>query len=750
MAAERNAYETRAEHEAEIEALLAQLTLEEKIGMIHGAGLFRTAGVERLSIPPLVMSDGPMGVRAEFADNEWRTIGTTDDYVSYLPCNSAVASTWNRTLAKRAGEVLGAEARGRGKDVILAPGINIKRSPLCGRNFEYMSEDPYLISELVLPMVEGIQENDVAACVKHFAVNVQETERLWVDTEVLERALEEIYFPGFRAAVRGGVYALMGAYNRLNGAHCCTGKKLLNDTLRRDWGFDGLIVSDWGGVHDTGEAAESALDVEMDVTADFDGYYMAQALLEKVRAGEIAEALIDEKVRNVLRLMFRLHMIGEGRAGRKSGTYNSREHRDAALDIARESVILLKNEEALLPLDEKKVKKVAVIGQNAAAIHSNGGGSAEIKALYEVSPLLGIKELLGGNVQVCYAPGYEVPTEAPQGELNWQADSTKKDGGTASGKPEEACAGKPEEVCAGKPEEACAGESGDAAEDRSAAYRQAALQLAKECDTVIFVGGLNHTFDSEGRDRKDLALPYGQDALIEALLAVNPDTVVVLLAGSPVAMPWKERAKAILFCYYAGMEGGYALAETLFGRVNPSGKLAESFPASIAQCPAHSIGTFGEKDVVRCAEGVMVGYRHYDTVGTELNFCFGHGLSYSRFVYRDMKVVPAEEDGGAGAYTVSVTVKNDSKIGGSEVVQFYAAPLSGNGEQPHHALCGFRKIWLDAGAECEVCVLLTKRAFSYYDENVHAFVLWRGGFEIQAGSSARDIRLRRKIEHTCK
>ena len=491
-------------YEVQIGKLLEQLTLEEKIGMIHGAGLFRTEGVERLSIPPLFFSDGPMGVRAEFADNEWRNTGTTDDFVSYLPCNSAVASTWNRELAGEEGRVLGEEARGRGKDMILAPGINIKRSPFCGRNFEYMSEDPYLISELVVPMVKGIQQSDVAACVKHFAANSQETERLWVDTKVSKQTLEEIYFPGFRAAVqKGGVHAVMGAYNLLNGEHCCTR-----------------------------EAAEAAIDVEMEVTYDFDQQYLAEPLLKMVRSGEISEAFIDEKVRNILRLMFRLHMIGEKRETRKTGTYNSREHQETVLKIARESVVLLKNEEECLPLEAKKVKRVAVIGQNAAAIHSNGGGSAEIKALYEISPLLGIKKLLGGNVKVEYAPGYYIPGKEAQGSVNWQADSTKKDWGKSS-----------EET-----------EASDETKECRKRFREEAVALAKECDTVIFVGGLNHDFDSEGYDRTTLMLPYEQDALIGELLAVRPDTVIVLYAGSPVAMPWNAQAKAVLWSYYAGMD----------------------------------------------------------------------------------------------------------------------------------------------------------------------------------------------------
>ena len=688
-------------YEVQIGKLLEQLTLEEKIGMIHGAGLFRTEGVERLSIPPLFFSDGPMGVRAEFADNEWRNTGTTDDFVSYLPCNSAVASTWNRELAGEEGRVLGEEARGRGKDMILAPGINIKRSPFCGRNFEYMSEDP-------------------------------ETERLWVDTKVSKQTLEEIYFPGFRAAVqKGGVHAVMGAYNLLNGEHCCTSKKLLNGTLRRDWGFDGVVVSDWGGVHDTREAAEAALDVEMEVTYDFDQQYLAEPLLKMVRSGEISEAFIDEKVRNILRLMFRLHMIGEKRETRKTGTYNSREHQETVLKIARESVVLLKNEEECLPLEAKKVKRVAVIGQNAAAIHSNGGGSAEIKALYEISPLLGIKKLLGGNVKVEYAPGYYIPGKEAQGSVNWQADSTKKDWGKSS-----------EET-----------EASDETKECRKRFREEAVALAKECDTVIFVGGLNHDFDSEGYDRTTLMLPYEQDALIGELLAVRPDTVIVLYAGSPVAMPWNAQAKAVLWSYYAGMEGGTAIAEILFGKGNPSGRLAESFPKDANECPAHTIGTFAKKDVVEYKEGVMVGYRYYDTADTPLYYGFGHGLSYSRFVYKYMTVRPvtaSAETGGtmdAPRYELAVTVKNDSLRTGKEVVQVYVAPKERQDDRPAHELRAFEKVELMPGEEKTVKLLLTAEAFSVYDEKQHAFAEKTGSYEIEVGSSSRDIRLRRDREH---
>lgn len=653
--------------ETYIEEILKKLTLEEKIGMIHGAGLFRTEGVERLSIPPLYMSDGPMGVRAEFADNEWRNVGTTEDYVTYLPCNSAIASTWNRDLAKKAGEVLGEEARGRGKDVILAPGINIKRSPLCGRNFEYMSEDPGLIEELVVPMIEGIQENDVAACVKHFAANSQETERLWVDTIIDETALEEIYFPGFQAAVeKGHTLALMGAYNLLNGEHCCMSKSLLNEKLRKDWAFDGVVISDWGAVHDTKLAAESGLDLEMDVKYQFDEQYMAEPLLKAVKDGEIEESLVDEKVRNILRMMLRLKMIGPERKHRKTGAYNTEEHRRAVLDVARESMILLKNEDQILPLQAESGCKVAVIGANAAAIHSNGGGSAEIKALYEISPLMGIKKLLGGNVKVSYAPGYVIPDKKEASEINWQAAST-----------------------------------------------ETAENTEKES-----------TVSGRALDEKQ------QEALAEAV--------------APVEMPWAEKAKAILWSYYAGMEGGTALAEILSGKVNPSGKLAETFIRDASQCPAHTIGTFGKKDRVEYREGVMVGYRYYDTKKTDVLFPFGHGLSYTAFTYNDLEIIRQQEN-GRQTVKVSCSVTNTGEHAGKETVQIYVAPEQKK-DRPVHELKAFEKVRLDAGETKRICVILEERDFSRYDTDKKMPVPVNGTYEIQVGASSTDICLCGKID----
>lgn len=500
------------QHKEKIEEILKQLTLDEKISMIHGVELFKTGGVERLGIPPLVMSDGPMGVRHEFEPSQWKTKGLSDDYVTYLPCNSALASTWNRDLSYEMGSVLGAEARGRGKDVILAPGINIKRSPLCGRNFEYFSEDPFLTKEMAVPFIQGVQNWDVAACVKHYAVNNQETNRLWVDVEIDEEVLREIYLPAFYDAVKkGGSYTIMGAYNKVNGEHCCQGDFLLNKVLREEWDYDGVAISDWGAVHDTDEVANSQLDIEMSVTDDFDDYFMANPLKEKILSGEISEECVDEKVRRILLLMFRLHMMD---GDRKEGAYNTPKHRQIALDVASESVVLLKNNNNLLPLDKKSLKKVLVVGENANAIHSNGGGSAEIKALYEITPLMGLKMNLGGNTKVDFVNGYCRDAVAEESDINWQEKSLENGGGAVK-----------EETA-----------QDEFLAEKRAALRKEALDLAGDYDKVIFVGGLNHDYDSEGNDRKDMKLPYEQDILIQELLNVRKDLIVVMVAGSPVEM----------------------------------------------------------------------------------------------------------------------------------------------------------------------------------------------------------------------
>ncbi len=701
--------------EKQIEDLVKELTLDEKIGMIHGAGLFRTEGVPRLGIPPVKMSDGPMGVRNEFPDDSWVPVGNSDDYVTYLPSNSALASTWNRTLAYETGKVLGEEARGRGKDVILAPGINIKRSPLCGRNFEYMSEDPHLSGEMAVPVIEGVQTADVAACVKHFAINNQETERLWVDVDVSDRAAREIYFPAFKKAATVA-YSMMGAYNLYKGKHCCEHKELLNQILRKEWGYDGMVVSDWGAVHKTKEAAESGLDIEMSVTYNFDEYCLAEPLKEALEKGEVAEACLDEKVRNILRMMYRLHMIGDEKDQRRAGSYNTPGHRTSVLMTARESVILLKNEEKKLPLS-KKLDRILLIGDNANRIHSNGGGSAEIKALYEISPLLGIKKLLGGNTQVDFVQGYFADDmEAEEGALNWQADSLENGGGSTKE----------------------ATKVSRALEEKRRILREEAVEKAAEYETVILIGGQNHKQDLEGHDRPDMKLPYAQDQLIEEVLEANPNTIVIMISGSPVEMPWIRKTKTLLWQWYAGMEGGTALAEVLFGKVNPSGRLPETLPKSHLDCPAHSIGEFPGGKTVAYKEGIFVGYRHYDSRDVEVLFPFGYGLSYTEFAISDLHAV-LKMPGKEPQVCVSLKVTNVGKLDGKEVVQIYVGKEKSSIDRPKKVLAAFTKIELEAGGSSEIRLDLDPNAFSYYDEEKQTFVVEEGTYQIYAGKSVEEI-----------
>ncbi len=713
-----------------IEKLISQLTLQEKIGMIHGDGFFTTKGVERLGIPPFKTSDGPRGVRKDFENDAWKDIGLSYDYVSYLPCNSALAATWNRAIAHETGKVLGREARGRGKDMILAPGINIMRTPLCGRSFEYMGEDPYLVSEMVVPLVQGIEENDVSACVKHFAVNNQETRRLDVDVEVSERALREIYLPGFEAAVRRGkAKGIMGAYNKLRGTHCCHHDYLLNEILRKEWGFEGITVSDWGGVHDTKEALMNGLDMEMSVTSDFDAYYMAEPLVKMIENGEVdsktALAKIDEKVRHILNVMNELHMLdGE----RSAGSYNDYNDKAALRQAARESIVLLKNDANILPLDRKKIKKLLVVGENANRQHAPGGGSAEIKALYEITPLLGIQMLLGGNTEVVYKPGYynedigNIWANTGDSE-NGQADSLNQDSKEAQESQKTAQEKKRQRQ-----------------KEMNEKYLQEALEAAKDADAVIFVGGLTHDYDTEGQDRADMRLPYDQDRLILELLRVRPDTIVTLVAGSPVDMSmWLDEVKSLVFGWYAGMEGGIALAEVLFGDFNPSGRLPETFPVNGKDCPAVVLGEFPGGDKVSYGEDIFVGYRYYDTYDAATAFPFGYGLSYTDFVMTGIRAEVIEDTEESKSVKVSFDISNIGNRGGATVAQIYVADKRPRVKKAAKELKAFEKIYLEAGETREVTLMLEREAFTYYDETAHCFRVDAGSYMLLLAKNAEEI-----------
>ena len=701
-------------------SLLTKMTLEEKIAMIHAAGLFRTGEVSRLEIPSLTMSDGPSGVRQEFQNDAWIPDGNDMDRVSWLPSNTCLCSTWNPALARKFGEVLGEEARGRGKDVILAPGINIKRTPLCGRNFEYMSEDPVLTGKMAVPLIQGIQSYDVAACVKHFALNNQELDRLSVEVEVDEKTLHEVYLPAFYAAVtEGDSYSIMGAYNRYDGSFCCESHKLLQTILRDEWNYDGVAISDWGGVHHTEETALHGVDIEMSVTSDFDNYKLADPLLQAVREGRIPEEVIDEKVSRILTLMDRLHI---GDSDRKKGSTNTPEHRQIIQEIAEEAIILLKNDRGHLPLS-KDCRRILVVGDNAKRTHAAGGGSAEIKALYDISPMLGLRMLLGGDVVIDWLPGYYIDNEEHvKGEVDWQANSLEVDYTTDGGNKlfEREIAPKREELLS------------------------QVRKAAPDYDEVIFIGGLNHAFDVEGFDRRNLVLPYGQNAVIETLADITPNLTVVLIGGGAVEMPWADKVHALLQTSYCGMNGGCALARILFGDINPSGKLAETYPICLADTPTehyHSYPGDLQPSAHRYtvyAEGPMIGYRYYTTTGVPVRFPFGHGLSYTDFTLREIShQVHAAASAEDTALTVTALLANTGNLDGKETLQLYiGTPEEG---QPHKILKNFKKVSLAAGEEKKVSLTLRQKDLMVYSTEINTFHLLPGEYRLYLGTSVENI-----------
>jgi beta-glucosidase len=671
--------------EARVEDLLSRLTLEEKISLLHGDSKFTTAAIPRLGIPRRWLSDGPHGVREDVGPDTWQPAGHTDDFSTCMPCGIALAATWNPDLARSEGTVIGEEARARGKNIMLGPAVNIMRTPLCGRNFEYLGEDPYLTGRMAVGYITGVQSQQVASCVKHFAANNQEWDRNTVDVELDERSLREIYLPAFKAAVQdAGVWSVMGAYNQLRGQHCCENEFLLNQVLKGEWGFRGLVVSDWNGTHDTREAALNGLDLEMGTEkASYQDYYLARPFLEGLRRGDFPMSVLDDKVRRNLRVMIATRVLD----GRTPGSLNTKAHQDTARHVAEEAMVLLKNNDGLLPLDPARIRTLAVIGENATRLQAHGGQSSEIKAFYEVTPLEGIVREAGGRINITYSIGY----------------------GKSAG--------------------------ADAA-DRAVAAAEAA-------DAVIFVGGLNHDkyFDTEGSDRVDLKLPSGQDELIRRVVAANPRTVVVLVAGSPVEMGgWLERVPAVLQAWYSGMEGGNALARILFGEVNPSGKLPCTFPKALADSPAHALGAYPGKDgVVHYAEGLLVGYRWFDTKGIEPLFPFGHGLSYSQFKYSALQLVP--DPAKDAVLSVKFELTNTSTRAGAEVVQVYVHQAHPTLPRPEKELKGFKKVYLEPGESQLVTVPLNRGAFSFFDP-ARGWIAEADAFTIQVGSSSRDIRLR--------
>jgi beta-glucosidase len=693
--------------EARIDDLMARLTLDEKIGLIHANGTFRSGGVERLGIPSLMTDDGPQGVREDVSLTSWSPVNRTDDFATALPPGLTVAATWNPALAEECGKVIGEEACIRGKNVLLGPGINIIRTPLCGRNYDYYGEDPWLSGRIAVGYIRGLQEEDTVACVKHFALNNQEKDRGTIDVEVDERTLREIYLPAFEASIReGGAMAIMAAYNKFRGDYCAQNDYLLNGILKREWGFQGAVISDWGATHDTREAATRGLDLEMGSRGPFDQYHFAKEFHDGVQNGTYPVALLDDKVRRDLRMLFASGAMD----GRKPGSINTPAHLEVAKRIAEEGMVLLKNEGSILPIDSARVRSIAVIGENAVRKFAAGGNSAGVKAFRETTALEGIVERAGGAMNIVYSEGYRQPTPHYK---------TKED-----------LAGvKTSDLSAATPEES-----------RELADR--AVLAAKSCDVAIVVAGLSHQAhaDDEGTDRLDLSLPAHQAELIARVIEANPRTIVVLIDGSPVDMdPWLAKVPGVLEAWYGGSEAGHALAAVLFGDVNPSGKLPCTFPKSMADTPAQQGGARaypGVDGVVHYDEGLLVGYRWYDTKKIEPLFPFGFGLSYTTFAYSNLRVTPA----GPSAATVECDITNTGRVAGAEVAQVYVQDAHSKVQRPEKELKGFAKVSLAPGETKTVRVALNARSFAYYSAENHSWVVEAGDYGILIGGSSRDIR----------
>jgi beta-glucosidase len=678
---------------AKIAAVIKKLTLEEKIGLLHANGIFSTAGVDRLGIPGLMTDDGPLGVREDVKEG-WGSANLTTDSATFFPNGSALAATWNPELAYRYGHDMGEEARARKKYIMLAPAFNIARTPLCGRTYEYYSEDPFLNSRLAVQSVKGIQSQHIAACVKHFAVNNQEVERGRVSVDVDERALREIYLPAFRAAItEGNAWTIMSAYNKLRGVFCSENEYLLNKILRGEWKFKGIVISDWGGTHSTVDAANHGLDLEMGSRPPYKNYYFADKLLDSVKAGKVSMKVIDDKVTHILWVMYHTSLSDNPPAGKM----NTPEHSKTVYDIAAESIVLLKNDAHLLPLNTSSIKSIAVIGDNATHTFHLGGFGAGVKARYEVTALAGLQDRLGKSVTISYAQGYSGVYRPSRNNPN---PETKPD---------------------------------------SALIAQA-VATAKSADVaILFIGG-NRDYESEGRDRKDLSLPFNEQALVDAVTAVNSKTIVVVIGGAPYDIgKIKKNNSTIVWSWYNGSENGNALADALIGKINPSGKLPFTFPAELKDSPAHALNAYpGENLKVDYKEGILVGYRWFDTKKIEPLYCFGYGLSYSDFRLSGLKT-------GKTTYSpnekimVSLNVKNTGKYAGKETVQLYISKTGSKVERAEKELKAFKKIMVAPGATANVTLSIPVKDLAFFDAKTSKWIVEPGKYKLLAGTSSRDI-----------
>lgn len=704
---EHQGKEISSEFDAEIDKLISQMTLEEKIGMLHGNSMFSTGAVERLGIPELKMADGPLGVREEISRDNWAPAGLTNDFATYYPAGGALAATWDAEMAYTFGNSLGQEMRARDKDMLLSPAINMVRTPLGGRTYEYMSEDPFLNKKIAVPLVVGLQDNDVMACVKHFAANNQETNRDFVDVQIDERTLREIYLPAFEAAVKEGhAYGIMGAYNKFRGEYLCENDYMLNKILRDEWGFKGIVVSDWAAVHSTAKSLKSGLDIEMGTPKPFNEFYLADKLVAATKAGEVSEAEIDIHVKRILRTLFQVKAMGPDSKNRVKGSISTEAHYQDAYKIAAEAIVLLKNDNNALPLKLDGVKSIAVIGNNATKKNALGGFGAGVKTKREITPLEGLKNRLPSSIKINYAEGYlERYDEKNKGKL----------GDITLNGPVTIDALDPAKV-------------------------SEAVEAAKKSDVAIIFAGSNRDYETEASDRRTLKLPFGQEELIKKVQAVNPRTIVVMIAGAPFDInEVSKNASTLVWSWFNGSEGGNALADVILGKVNPSGKLPWTMPKNIMDSPSHATKSFPGGKTVNYAEGILIGYRWFDTKDIAPLYPFGYGLSYTTFAFENAKADKTSYDENE-TITVSVAVKNTGKVDGKEVVQLYASKSDSKVSRASKELKGFKKVLVKAGNSETVTIKLPVKELAYYDVASKKWVVEAGKYTLKVGNSSRDIK----------
>lgn len=708
MAGAQTYLDPNAPLESRVQDALSRMTLHEKVQLLHAQSKFTSAGVPRLGIPELKMADGPHGCRAEIEWNSWNYANWTNDSIVAFPSLTCLASTWNRDLSRLYGDKVSEEFAYREKDIMLGPGTTIARCPFNGRSFEYMGEDPYLAGEMAVSYIQGAQKNGVACCLKHFFLNNHEVNRMTVNVNVSERAVEEIYLPAFEKCVKeSGLWTMMGSYNKWLNVHCCQNDSLLNGILKKRWGFDGAVISDWGGTHDTWEAATGGLDIEMGsftngMTADnsqgYNTYFLADPFEKLVREGKIPETVLNDKAARVLRTIFRTAM----NPNKVRGKLCTDDHYDVCRQVGEEGIVLLKNEkikelknESLLPLDASRYSRILVVGDNAVRNMSQGGGSSELKTKRDISPLEGLKAIYGDKID--FAQGYY----------------------------------------AGRPMYAHVEELDPA---KQADLKKEALEKAKQADLIIFIGGMNknHQQDCEGGDRLTYELSYGQNELIAELAKVQPNIVAVMFAGNPYATPWIDKVKALVQCWYLGSESGKSLANVISGKVNPSGKLPITFAKEMKDYPCFQYGEEGYPgvhDQVYYKEGIYVGYRHFDTRKVQPRFPFGYGLSYTTFKYGKPTVKANGEN-----FDVTVSVTNTGSREGKEVVQLYIGDVKCSVDRPVKELKGFEKLTLQPGETKTATFTITPRDLKFYDEVNHKWKLEPGKFRAFFGASELDIR----------